>query len=464
LETLHPETQAPLSDKKHIAVFGGGLVGALLAVLLAQKGKQVQLFEKRKDLRQVKNWDEGRSINLALSERGWQALRLLGLDESVKRIAVPMYGRKIHNEDGKITFQPYGKEGQAIYSVSRGILNSTLLDMAEQYPNIKLNFEQRLLDVDIRTNIAHILKLDTQEEYKLYNDVIFGADGAFSAVRNNLQKTNRFNYSQHYIEHGYKELSIPPTAEGNWALDPNALHIWPRGRFMLIALPNVDKTFTCTLFLDFEGPVSFEQIQDEKSLMQFFLEYFPDTIPIMPHLQTEFFHNPTASLVTIQCYPWCYQDKIALIGDAAHAIVPFFGQGMNAGFEDCSILSEIIDQYHDDWQTILEAYQQSRKVNADAIAELAMQNFLEMRDLVADPKFLLRKKIEAHIYKYFPEEWVPLYSMVTFSNTPYSEALRIGKRQDAIMQKIMDIEDIENIWENLEYGSILKFNKALAGS
>jgi len=447
--------------KKEVHVFGGGLVGSLISIMLADRGLEVSLFEKREDLREVRNWEEGRSINLAMSDRGWRALNEIGLKEQVKKIGMPMFGRLIHNEDGNDIFQPYGKEGEAIYSVSRGKLNEILLDHSEKYSNIQRFFKHRCLEVNLKNSSTLVFDEVSKEEKVLKTDMILGADGAFSSVRGALQKTNRFNYSQQYIEHAYKELTIPIGKNQDWQLRPDVLHIWPRGRFMLIALPNTDGTFTCTLFLDFEGETSFENLQTEKDLMAFFYKHFPDTIALMPNLAEEFFKNPTASLVNIKCYPWAFQDKVALIGDAAHAIVPFYGQGMNSGFEDCYVLNEYIKEYPNDWQTILEKYQKSRKPNADAIADLAMQNFVEMRDLVADPKFLLRKKIEKYLHKNYPEYWTPLYSMVTFSQVPYAEALRVGKEQDKIMQKIMSIDDIENTWQNLNYTALLNFQKTI---
>lgn len=453
------------NSSEQISIFGGGLVGSLLSILLAKLGLDVSLFEKRQDLRKLDNWEEGRSINLAMSHRGWKALEMVGLGEEVNEIAVPMYARIIHNADGTTYEQPYGKEGQAIYSVSRGHLNQKLFDIAEKYENVKLNFNKRCLNISLKTATAIIEDTRTNQVEEVQADCIFGADGAFSIVRSVMQKTNRFNYSQQFIEHGYKELTIP-AKDGKWQLPHNGLHIWPRGNFMLIALPNTDGTFTCTLFLAFEGDISFEQLEDKNSMLTFFEQYFPDVIPLMPNLAKEFFDNPTSSLVNIACYPWAYAHKVALIGDAAHAIVPFYGQGMNCGFEDCAILYEILEKYPEkerDWKTILQEYQVSRKPNADAISELAMQNFVEMRDKVADPVFLLRKKIEAHINQFYPEYWTPLYSLVTFTHTPYAEALEMGKKQDKIMDKIMEIDNIENIWETLDYGSILKFHKAMAG-
>lgn len=440
---------------KKITILGAGLVGSLLSVMLARKGQKVALYEKRPDLRKH-NWDDGRTINLALSERGWSALERVGLAEEVKRMAIPMPGRMIHDSKGNLTFQPYGKEGQNIYSVSRRLLNQLLIDVAEKEKNISLHFEQKCTQIDLTRPAVFMTHLETDEIDVVSSDILIGADGAFSAVRSTMQRTSRFNYSQHYIEHGYKELTIPPKPDGSWAITPNALHIWPRGNFMLIALPNPDGSFTCTLFFPFEGDLSFETIRTKEEVNDFFASTFPDILPLMPDLADEYLRNPASSMVTVRCYPWTYMNKVVLIGDAAHAIVPFFGQGMNAGFEDCVLLEELITKYSNDWNYILKEYQEKRFPNAEAIADLALQNFIEMRDKVADTNFLLQKKIEAHIHQHYPGLWIPLYTMISFTNIPYAEALAIGQRQEEIMQQIMQLENIETQWQTIDYGEILK--------
>lgn len=430
--------------KKNITILGAGLVGSLLAIYLAKKGYRVNVYERRADMRKEKI-SVGRSINLALSDRGWRGLKGVGLEEEIRTIAVPMKGRMIHSMDGSLKFQPYGKEGQAIYSVSRGELNMRLMDLAEQNENVKIYFNQRCVSVDFENAIV---KLDNGKNITVIkSDLIFGADGAFSAVRESLMKTDRFEYSQHYIEHGYKELTIPTGKDGNWLMDKNALHIWPRKKFMLIALPNKDRSFTCTLFFPFEGSPSFSEIKNEYDLGKFWKEYFPDSLPLMPTLITDFFHNPTSSLVTVRSYPWVYKDKVALIGDAAHAIVPFFGQGMNAGFEDCTVLNELMES-DDDWINILIKFQMSRKPNADAIADLAVENFMEMRDKVADEKFLFRKKIEYLLAEKYSDHFISLYSMVTFSDMPYAQAQYIGKLQNKLLEEICSIPEIEKQWDS----------------
>ena len=424
-----------------ITILGAGLVGTLLSIYLAKRNFDVHVFERRPDFRQA-NVDIGRSINLAVSDRGWKALEVLGIDEQIRDISIPMYGRMIHNQDGSVKYQPYGKDKQAIYSVSRRYFNETLVNIAETHDNINFHFNEKCWDVNLNDAITHSENTVTGQRLNVKADVVFGADGAFSSVRNAMMKTERYNYSQTYLEHGYKELTIPANDEGKHRLDPNALHIWPRGKFMLIALPNADGTFTCTLFLPFKGEFSFEILNTPQELKNFFLETFADVVPLMPTLLKDFFKNPTSSLVSISCYPWCYEDKVALIGDAAHSMVPFYGQGMNAGFEDVRELDEIIDKHGNDWFAILDEYQEYRKLNTDAISEMARINFFEMRDLVANEAFLLRKKIDALLHEKYPVSWIPQYSMVTFSLIPYSEAFEEGKRQNEVLDKIMAIDDI----------------------
>lgn len=432
-----------------IVIVGAGLVGSLEAILLAKKGYQVEVFERRPDMRFVEI-SAGRSINLALSDRGWKALKMAGVDEKIKETAIPMYGRIMHAVDGTLTSQPYGKEGQAIYSVSRGGLNQTLMNIADQYENVNFHFNKTCEDIDLNTNELQFTDSETNQTNKFKADRIFGTDGAFSAVRLRLQKTPRFDFSQTYLKHGYKELSIPPNEDGTHKIDKNALHIWPRGEFMMIALPNMDGSFTCTLFFPFEGKNSFESLQSKEDVLHFFNETFPDAVGLMPDLVTDYFENPTSPLVTVKCEPWNYEDKIILMGDASHAIVPFYGQGMNSGFEDCSVFEEMSADFDGDWTKLFADFARERKPNGDAIADLAIQNFIEMRDKVADESFLLRKKIEKKLYSKYPDKWMPLYSQVTFSHTPYSTALKQGKKQEAIMDQIMAKPEIETIWDSNE--------------
>ncbi|MCB0480266.1 MAG: FAD-dependent monooxygenase [Flavobacteriales bacterium] len=432
-----------------IIVAGAGLVGSLQALLLAKKGHKVDVYERRSDIRS-NEFVGGRSINLALSTRGWKALEIAGIADEIRDISIPMYGRKIHAVNGDISFQSYGKDEEAIYSVSRGELNRQLLLKAASYPNVGFYFDERCVDVDINTNEAAFQNSITGEVSIVKAKQIYATDGAFSAVRGRLQRLDRFDFSQTYMTHGYKELIIPANADGTHKIDKNALHIWPRGQFMLIALANLDGSFTVTLFFPFEGPTSFESLNTNDKIRDFFKETFPDALPLMPTLIEDYHENPTSSLCIIRCNPWNYQDKILLMGDAAHAIVPFYGQGMNAGFEDCSEWWRLVEEYGQDWSTVFAEFTRIRKPNGDAIADLALKNYIEMRDLVGDEKFLLRKKIEKRIYEKHPHKWVPLYSMVTFSHTPYADALVIGKKQEAIMDRVMELENIAQIWDSEE--------------
>jgi kynurenine 3-monooxygenase len=372
------------------------------------------------------------------------------LADEIRSISIPMHGRHIHNPDGSTAFQPYGKKGQYINSVSRATLNMKLMDLAEQQ-GVKIHFNHKCHSIDWKKNQ---ITFELPDSRLITHDsrLIIGSDGAFSAARLQHQLHHeKFNYQQYYIDCGYKELTIPPTAEGDFAMEVNALHIWPRKDYMLIALPNLDKTFTCTLFFPFEGEASFAKLTTEEKVKDFFGKTFPDAVPLMPDYIHEFFNNPTSSLVTVKCFPWIREDKFALIGDAAHAIVPFFGQGMNCGFEDCRVLDELIGENGEDWTTILKQYQQLRKPDGDAIADLAINNFTEMRDKTADPEFLLQKKIEARLHEKYPDQWIPAYSQVTFSpHIRYSEALQRGQKQERIMQEVMKMEGIEEKWESEE--------------
>jgi kynurenine 3-monooxygenase len=413
-------------EKKEVAIIGAGLVGSLLSIYLSKRGYTVTVYERRADMRK-ENMVAGRSINLALSDRGIKAL------------------------DGTTAFQPYGKEGQFINSVSRGELNCKLMDLAEQN-GVQIVFNQKCESIDWKKNEL-ILQNSANAQLSTFNfQLLFGSDGAYSAARltHHLQH-DRFQYQQHYIDFGYKELTIPAGENGEFLMEKIALHIWPRGNYMLIALPNMDGSFTCTLFFPFEGEPSFASLDTKEKVRSFFKKTFTDAEQRMPSLEEDFFKNPTSSLVTVKCLPWIRDDKFALIGDAAHAIVPFFGQGMNCGFEDCSVLNSLIDKHHENWAAILPEYQALRKPDADAIADLALNNFVEMRDKVADPKFLLQKKIEAAFSKNHPDKWIPAYSQVTFSpHIRYSQALVNGRKQEAIMQQVMAIPDIENKWQDEE--------------
>ena len=436
---------------KSVTIAGAGLVGSLLGVYLARRGFIVKIFEKRPDMRK-KGMEGGRSINLALSNRGWWPLKELGLEKAAQKMILPMAGRMMHDESGELTFQQYGREGEAINSISRGGLNELLMNEAEK-AGVTIEFEAQITEVDFENTSFQFSQGGQLKESSA--DVLIGADGAFSMVRKFMQVTDRFNYSQHYVEHGYKELTIPAGKNGEFLLDKHALHIWPRGNYMLIALPNLDASFTCTLFFPHEGESSFASIQSNNDAFQLFEKDFPDALELMPTFIEDFNRNPTSSLVTVKCYPWV-KNKTLLIGDASHAIVPFYGQGMNSGFEDCRVLNQLLNEHDDKWELVLEEFQQARKPDADAISNLALQNFVEMRDLVGDEQFILRKKIEGKLYELYPDKWVPLYSMVTFKeDMRYSEALERGKAQKIIMDKVMSASDITENWKSLDFKKIV---------
>lgn len=436
-------------QNKNISIIGAGLVGSLLAIYLRKRGYDVTLYERRPDMRKVKI-AAGRSINLALSDRGWKGLQGVGIDDAIREIGINMTHRAMHSTDGKITTQPYGKDGQAIYAVSRGILNCTLLDLAEQ-SGAKILFNERCVSINVAKNEMHFEHNETLEKTTSSADLIFGADGAFAATRLQMQlSSDQFNYSQSYLEHGYKELMIVANASGGHQLDKHALHIWPRGGYMLIALPNLDGTFTVTMFFPIKGNPSFNSLKTKEEVTKFFNEIFPDAVPMLHDLETDFFANPIGSLVTVKCSPWSFNNKLVLIGDAAHAIVPFYGQGMNCGFEDCTVLNDLLDKHNDNWEKVIPEYEAMRKPAADAIGQLAVNNFMEMRDLVGKPEFLLRKKIEGWFFDKHPHKWIPLYTMVTFSHIPYNEAMERGKKQDAIMEEVMKMPSIETTWNTTE--------------
>lgn len=433
---------------RSVTILGAGLVGSVLAVLLRKKGYEVNIYERRPDMRKS-TIGAGKSINLAMSNRGWKALELAGLRADIESIAIPMPGRYLHQQDGSSAFQAYGKNGEAIYSVSRGELNKKLMDLAEQH-GANIHFNQRCNHVDVATNTIH-LQEENGTEQSLQCDLLFGADGAFSSLRTAYSYLDRTNFSQYYVEAGYKELNIPAGSNGTWLIEKNALHIWPRNNYMMIALPNIDGSFTCTLFFPFEGDPSFSSIKIDEEIKTFFEKQFPDAVPLMPTLLEDFRHNPVSSLITVKIFPWKYEDKSCLIGDAAHAIVPFYGQGMNAGFEDCTVLFELMEKYGDDWATILDQYQTLRKPNGDAVAELALNNFIEMRDKVADPVFLERKKIEKELGLRYQGRFNSVYEMVSFSHTPYSYALHCTKAQDWLLGQIMEHGDFFKNIQNPDF-------------
>ncbi|MBP7148548.1 MAG: FAD-dependent monooxygenase [Acidobacteria bacterium] len=409
-----------------MAIVGAGLAGALLAVLLGRRGYRVSLFERRADPR-TGGAERGRSINLALSTRGIHALEQAGLAGRVLQQAIPMYGRMIHGLAGQPAFQPYApRRDQAIHSVSRADLNATLVEAAEAL-GIPVAFGRRCVAVDPVRGEVTVADFGGKRQ-SVGADFIVGADGAYSEVRRHLVRSEHFDYQQSYLEHGYKELTIPAGPGGRHLLAPNALHIWPRGGFMMIALPNRDGSFTATCFWPLAGPNSFDALGDGDELRAHFARVYPDALPLLPDLERDYFANPTGSLVTIRCRPW-HRERAVLIGDACHAVVPFYGQGANAAFEDCVVLADILAERPADLRPAFAEYERRRKEHTDALADLALHNFVEMRDRTASAAFRWGKKLEHGLARALPSWFVPLYSMVTFSRTPHADAVRRARRQ-----------------------------------
>jgi kynurenine 3-monooxygenase len=426
-------------------LIGSGLAGGLLAAYLGRRGYDVDLYERRADPREG-NIVGGRSINLALSTRGIYALEQLGIAEEVLRHAIPMRGRMIHDKSGALHFSPYDRDpNKFINSIGRAALNTTVIEAAQRYPNVRVHFSHRCTEVDLDSATANLVPSSMEAAVLAANpqpraiiqargDAVIGVDGAFSAVRQSMEKKIAgFEYDESYLAHGYKELTIPPAADGSWRMEKEALHIWPRKSFMMIALPNPDGSFTCTLFWEFEGPRSFATTKTDDEIRRFFDEEFPDAVPLMPSLLDDFKTNPTGSLVTICCAPWFYKDKVALVGDAAHAVVPFYGQGMNAAFEDCVVLNECVAEFPEDRHRAFAEYFARRKKNADALADLAVQNFIEMRDKTASKAFRAKKKLDHFLEGLLPGIYLPLYTMVTFTRIPYARAARRARLQDRIV-------------------------------
>ena len=434
-----------MNKKDKILIIGAGLCGSLLALRLAQRGFKIEVYESRSDLRNS-DISAGRSINLALSDRGLKALRLCGMEEKAREICIPMYGRLIHDKDGNIFSSNYsGRENEYINSISRGDLNAILLDEVEKHENVNIHFNKKCENIDIENNIANFEDYKTKQNFSIKADVIFGGDGAGSSLRKSYLSERKFlfSYSQDYLNHGYKELEIPADKSGTHQISKGHLHIWPRGDFMLIALPNLDGSFTVTLFLSYdEGEFNFENLTSEKKITEFFEKEFPDALALIPNIKDEFINNPTGPLGTIKCSPWSYENKTLLIGDSSHAIVPFYGQGMNASFEDVYVLDEILNKDLGDWKSVFNEYQTKRKKDTDAIADLAIDNFHEMKKHVSNPLFKEKRVIEMDLEKTFPTEYSSKYSLVTFNeNIGYNEAMKRGRAQDkALLNLIADDE------------------------
>ena len=413
-------------------LIGSGLAGGLLAAYLGRRGHEVDLYERRADPREG-NIVGGRSINLAISTRGIHALEQIGIAEEALRYAIPMRGRMIHDRSGALHFTPYDVDPQkCINSIGRAALNTTVIEAAQRYPNVRVHFDHKCTEVDLDTAAAHLETANCTVTASA--DAVVGVDGAFSAVRKSMQREiANFQYDESYLAHGYKELTIPPAPDGSWRMEKNALHIWPRKSFMMIALPNPDGSFTCTLFWEFEGPRSFATTKTDDDVRRFFGEEFPDAVSLMPTLLDDFRDNPTGSLVTIRCAPWFHRDKVCLVGDAAHAVVPFYGQGMNAAFEDCVVLDECLQNFPRDHERAFGEYFRRRKENVDALADLAIGNFIEMRDKTASKTFRAKKKLDHALEAALPGIYLPLYTMVTFTRIPYAQAAQRARCQDRIV-------------------------------
>ena len=440
-----------MPTKPTITLIGSGLAGPLLAIELKERGYTVQLFERRPDMRRVAI-SAGRSINLALSTRGIYALEQAGLWQEMQKIIVPMKGRMMHSLAGVLTFQRYGKDdSEVINSISRAELNIALMSAAEER-GVQIEFNQCCTGYDVRSGNVSLRNEETGKERDIATEVVVATDGSASAIRTEMLKSPRFNFSQQYLDYGYKELTIPAGPGGEHLLEPNALHIWPRGSFMVIALPNIDGTFACILFLPFEGANSFASLDSEQKVLAFFEKQFPDALRLMPHFLDNFSSNPVGAMVTIKCSPWHQDDRALLLGDAAHAIVPFFGQGLNCAFEDISIFLELIDRGGRDWPKVFTEFEHARKENTDAIADLAVENFIEMRDRVADPRFLFRKKVELALEARYPNLFIPKYAMVTFHRLPYSLAAARGRVQDRMLTELCEgIDHIEDLdWKKAD--------------
>ena len=418
-------------------MIGAGLAGPLLATYLAKRGYYVEIFERRPDMRK-ESISAGRSINLALSIRGNHALKEVGLYDKIKSNTIPMKGRMIHDLNGGIHLQPYGqKENEVIFSVSRAHLNMELMTLAEETGNVTIRFNHQLLSADLEQNKLLFQLSDSLEKIEWSFNRVIGCDGSASILRKSIVEKADIQYVKKPLGHGYKELTIPPMKSGKFQIEPNALHIWPRGNHMLIALPNNDYSFTCTLFFPMIGKTSFETVKTEKDIFDLFQSQFPDAIKLIPNLVEDFQKNPTGDLASVYCKPWHLGDKALLIGDAAHAVAPFFGQGMNASFQDCSTLAKLMDQNENDWNTIFNAFSSTQVENGHAIADMALENYLEMRDHVNDPEYKKRRNMELKLERMFPGQFIPRYSMVSFHQIPYAEVYQRGGKQFKIIGDVL---------------------------
>ena len=423
--------------KKQITIIGAGLVGSLQSIYLAKRGYEVTLYEKRPDMRKHR-LSSGRSINLALAERGIYPLKEVDLMDAVERLLTPMRGRMLHSETGELTFRPYGQQAQeVIYSISRSDLNKLLMTAAEEYANVQFIFNVHYKDIDFDRKIVHLYDAVKKMDIRVRFEILIASDGAGSQVRKAMQRAVEGDESETILGHSYKELRIPAAPKEIFQMEKEALHIWPRENYMLIALPNLDGSYTATLFLANEGTPSFAMLQTEDQVAAFFEINFPDVLALIPDLSQQFFNNPTSSLGTMRCWSWSYK-QVLLIGDAAHAIVPFHGQGMNCGFEDCSVLNAYLDEYDDAWDRLYEPFERERKINTDAIADMALENYTIMRNSVKNPKFQLKQDLEFKLETSYPEIFIPRYSMVMFHRIPYAKAKKRGEIQTKILDQLLE--------------------------
>ena len=424
-----------------ITLIGAGLTGPLMATYLAKRGYEVDIYERRPDMRK-ESISAGRTINLAMSIRGIHALKEVKLYDKIAPFTISMKGRMIHNLDGSTNLQPYGqKPEEVIYSVSRAQLNMELMTLAEETGQVNIHFNRKCTDMDLDENTLTLVDTNSGDKNIIPVNRVMGVDGSASAAREAMVAKGNFDFTYIPLGHGYKELTMPPGADGNFQMETNALHIWPRGQFMLIALPNMDRSFTCTLFFPMEGPTSFATVRTEVEIFRFFEEQFPDAVPLILDLVQDFQTNPTGKLGSVYCSPWHVEDKAVLLGDAAHAVVPFFGQGMNASFQDCSVLNQLIKEYDNDWGKILSEFSRTHVQNGHAIADMALENYLEMRDHVNDPSYIKRRELELKMEHIFPDKFIPRYSMVSFHRIPYAEVYKRGEKQFEALDTILNVFD-----------------------
>lgn len=448
-----------MAKKEKVLIVGAGLCGSLLAIRMAQRGYEVEVHERLADMRKTP-LAGGRSINLALSDRGLKAIKSAGFKEEILEACIGMESRIIHDISGEVRTSKYsGRKGEKINSVSRTGLNITLLDKADEFSNVIINFNSKCVGVDLENASASFIDAEGNER-TVQGSVIIGTDGAGSAVRRSMMARTPellFNFSQNFLRSGYKELEIPPTENGGYRLDKNGLHIWPRGKYMMIALPNLDGSFTVTMFHPYEGEAGFNTLNTEEKVINFFKANYPDTLGHFPNLAQEYFNNPIGILGTIKCYPWQAFGKTLVMGDAAHAIVPFYGQGMNASFEDVRIFDETLEKYEGDWEKIFKVFQDERADNTNAIGDLAVDNFYEMQDKVADEVFIRKREIEMRLEQTYTD-YYSKYSLVTFQeNLPYKEAMHLGRKQDELLLKICAAPD----WQSMPLENIYHQVKAL---